>query len=156
MRTRLRLTLLSGVCVHVHSGERGRLWERKIKEDGERENKKIPIVYKALRLQPLQLLMNSWSLHHEGRKRGRKNGLAEFCCWNSIESISREPFIQGTCYQMVWYNERHRLKDREWDPTDFTGARQVVVLWLFVDNCLQKWKTGNFTTRLQSCRGENL
>lgn len=59
MRTRLRLTLLSGVCVHVHSGERGRLWERKIKEDGERENEKIPIVYKALRLQPLQLLMNS-------------------------------------------------------------------------------------------------
>ena len=37
----------------------------------------------------------------EGRKRGRKNGLAEFCCWNSIESISREPFIQETCYQMV-------------------------------------------------------
>ena len=54
MRTRSRLTLLSGGCVHVHSGERGRLWERKRKEEGERENEKIPILYKALILQPLR------------------------------------------------------------------------------------------------------
>ena len=26
----------------------------------------------------------------------------------------------------------------------------MVVLWLLVDNCLQKWKTGHVTIRLQS------
>lgn len=57
MRTRLRLTLLWRVCVHVLSGERGR-YERE-KERGERENEKTPILYKALIVPPLELLRNS-------------------------------------------------------------------------------------------------
>lgn len=43
--------------VHVLSGERGR--SEREKERGERENEKIPILYKALIVPPLELLRNS-------------------------------------------------------------------------------------------------
>lgn len=49
---------------------------------------------------------------------------------------------------------KDRLKDREWDFTDLTRARQMVVLWLPADNCLHKWKTSVILPRGCKAVGE--